>query len=251
MTSTAVAWQIQKNADSNWLASQQPKASVYEEMNKYFIENDLPTQAIPYSQYFITFMHQKIVTETLNGLKFKLSQPGCVPSSNVSFPEVLTTKHNFEAKVDFEKEIVKTQSYDCLGKLNLDKVFFTFMSDKFQTQAIKDLDYIHINESTNTVCHKVSIFMFGQTHFCFTQNVLANEKQYIVHSFNEKNVGNPKAPVYYRESVSVFTQLPDGEISFYNLVYGRGPDLPLHGLVEKLVKSQQEFFIEQLIESAK
>lgn len=250
-TSTALAWQIQKNADSNWLDAQQAKPSVYQEMNKYFVEIELPTQAIPYTQYFIKFMHQKIVTETTNSLKAKLSQASCIPSSSVSFPETLTLKHNFEAKIGFEKEIVKTQSYDCLGKLNLDKVFFTFMSEKFQSQAIKDLDYIHINESTNTVCHKVSIFMFGQTHFCFTQNVLANEKQYIVHSFNEKNIGDPKARVYYRESVSVFTQLPDGEVSLYNLAYGRGPDLPFHGVVEKLVKNQQEFFIQKLIESAK
>lgn len=248
---TAQAWIIQSGDSKQWLAKQKAVPSVYEEMNKYFLETDPKSHAMPYVKSFIPFMHTQIVNEAEISLTKKLNKLTCSAETNISYPGILTKEFDFQSKRDFEKEILKIQSYDCLGKLNLDKVFATLMSEKFQKEAVDGLKQIKTNQQTNQVCQVVSIFPFGTTNFCFTQNVLATGKQYLIHSYNEQNIQNPSAPAYYREAITVISQLPTGEISIYNLAYARGPDLPFHSVVKSMIATKQELFIQKLIENSK
>ena len=248
---TAQAWVIDKGDSSKWLVSRAPAPSVYSEMNKYFIDYHPGTDARAYVSHFITSMHVSLVNEAEYTLAKKLKETTCSSDIKVTFPETLTQGYNFQGQHEFESEVLKIQSYDCLGKLNLHTVFETLMSDAFQRKTIDGLKFILSNQKNNQVCQKVSIFPLGTSHYCFTQHILATSNQYIIHSYNEANIEQPSAPAYFREAVTIFTQLPNGEVSVYNLAYARGPDLPVHSIVKKVITQRQQTSIQDLIETAK
>lgn len=248
---SAQAWIIEKGDPSYWLMAQKPVPSVYTEMNQYFTDFFPATNAEAYIHHFITSMHSSLVNEAESALSKKLKEPSCKSDIKVSYPEILTKGHESKGARSFELEVLKIQSYDCLGKIDLHKVFNTLMSDQFQKDSIDGLELIETNKKPNQVCQKVSIFPFGTSHFCFTQHILATPNQYIIHSFNEENVDEPSAPAYYRETVTVFTKLSNDEVSVYNLAYARGPDMPGHFIVKKVLTSRQQKSIQNLIESAK
>lgn len=248
----AQAWIIQSNDNTReWLLQQQPKTSVYQEMNKYFTENDPKTDAKPYIKSFISNVHQSLVTEADNSLAHKLNEPSCKSATKISYPKSLTSQYNFKSKVNFEKEIIKIQSYDCLGQLNVHRVFDVLMSPDFQKDAVDGMKAASADQKNNRVCQRISLFPFGTSSVCFTQNVLLKGNQYVIHSFNEENINNPSAIAYYRDSITVITQLKNGEVSIYNLGYARGPDLPFHSVVESVIKKQQKTLIEKLIQQAR
>lgn len=250
-TASAQAWQVQTNANENWLLQQKAKPSVYSEMNKYFIENDPSNNALGYVLSFVPALHKLIVGETKSAIALKLSASDCNSSTEVSFPETLTNQHNFSSKNEFEGSFLKVQSYACLGKLNLDKVFETLMSEAFQRKAINGLKDISVNPKDNRACVETSIFGLGTSRYCLTKNVLRTKNQYIIHSFNEENVSEPSAPIYFKETINVLTQLPNGEVSIYNLMYARGPDLSFRSIVKSKATQQQEAVTHLLIEMAK
>lgn len=249
--STANAWQVQKSQDQNWLLLLKAQPSVYEEMNKFFVKNDGAYNASAYIESFIPTLHRAMVSEANSSLLAKTSQATCSNTTEVSFPELLTTKYKFSGKDDFERNFLKVQSYTCLGKLNLDKVFETLMSEAFQQKAINGLKKISSNQNTNNVCVETQIFGLGTSRYCLTKNVLRTQNQYIIHSYNEENVSKPTAPIYFKETINVLTQLSNGEVSFYNLMYARGPDLAFRGMVKKKATKQQEAVTQLLIEMAK
>lgn len=243
---TAQAW-LEKSGDvHSWLAEQRPKNSVYIEMNKYFSKNDPETDARPYIQSFVNYIHNTIISEADTSLKQKLSQEVCKNQTQISFPEKITQQYSFKSKLKFEKQIVKVQSYDCLGNADARHVFETLLSAKFQLQTIDGMKATSADQSTNRTCQTISLFPLGTSNTCFTQNILSNPGQYVIHSFNEENINNPSAPVYFRESIVVITQLKNGNVSIYTLSYGRGPDLPFHGIVEKVIYKQQKKLIDNL-----
>lgn len=250
-TASAQAWQVQTNANENWLLQQKAKPSVYSEMNKYFIENDPSNNALGYVLSFVPALHKLIVGETKSAIALKLSASDCNSSTEVSFPETLTNQHSFSSKNEFEESFLKVQSYACLGKLNLDKVFETLMSEAFQRKAINGLKDISVNPKDNRACVETSIFGLGTSRYCLTKNVLRTKNQYIIHSFNEENVSEPSAPIYFKETINVLTQLPNGEVSIYNLMYARGPDLSFRSIVKSKATQQQEAVTHLLIEMAK
>lgn len=249
--SVSNAWQVQTNTNDTWLLQQKAKPSVFSEMNKYFTENDPSNNAIAYVQNFVPTIHKLMVGETKSSLSRKLSTPDCNSSTDVSFPETLTGQYNFSSKNDFEESFLKVESYACLGKLNLDKVFETLMSEAFQRKAINGLKNISVNPEDNWACVETSIFGLGTSRYCLTKNVLRTKNQYIIHSFNEENISAPSAPIYFKETINVLTQLSNGEVSFYNLMYARGPDLAFRGMVKKKATKQQEAVTQLLIEMAK
>lgn len=250
-TASAQAWQVQTNANENWLLQQKAKPSVYSEMNKYFIENDSSNNAFGYVENFVLALHKLMVGETKAAISSKLSASACHSSTEVSFPERLTTQYNFSSKKEFEDSFLKVQSYACLGKLNLDKVFETLMSEAFQRKAINGLKNISVNQKDNRACVETSIFGLGTSRYCLTKSVLRTKNQYIIHSFNEENISDPSAPIYFKETINVLTQLPSGEVSYYNLMYARGPDLSFRSIVKSKATQQQEAVTHLLIEMAK
>lgn len=250
-TASAQAWQVQTNTNENWLLQQKAKPSVYSEMNKYFIENGDSNTALAYVENFVPAMHKLMVGETKAAISFKLNGPSCNSSTEVSFPEKLTSQYNFYSKKEFEESFLKVQSYACLGKLNIDKVFETLMSEAFQRKAINGLKNISVNQEDNKACVETSIFGLGTSRYCLTKNVLRTKNQYIIHSFNEENISDPSAPIYFKETINILTRLPSGEVSFYNLMYARGPDLSFRSIVKSKATKQQEAVTQLLMKMAK
>ncbi|WP_409478108.1 hypothetical protein [Pseudobdellovibrio sp. HCB154] len=246
----AFAWQVVQNNNQNWLSSIEAAPSVYVEMNKYFLKKDSSNDARAYVQNFIETIHANMAQETYDFMNQKLGQPGCVPSTQVSFPEQLTSKYNFNSKREFESNFLKVESYTCLGKLDLDRVFETLMSEAFQRKAINGLKAIQLNQNTNQACVETKIFGLGTSRYCLTKHVQKTQNQYVIQSFNETNVNNPSAPVYFKETINVITRLANGEISLYNLMYARSVDLSFRGMVKSKVEDQQEDVRTYLIEGA-
>lgn len=248
----AKAWVINtaKINPFDWLLQQTAKPSVYHEMSQFFIQRDPETDARNYVNSFIPSMHQMMVHEAKASLDKKLNEPSCKPALNISYPVQVTQQYDFPSKINFEQEIIKIQTYDCLGKLDLHKVFETLMSEEFQKVSIDGLKGIKTDQSTNEFCQNISMFPLGRSNVCFKQNILFSGRQYILHSYNDENIDQPTVPVYYREAISVITQLPNGEVSLYNLGYGRGPDLPFHSLIEKLVLRQHKSVMQSLVRMA-
>lgn len=244
--SSAQAWVTESGNIYHWLAAQKPKNSVYTEMNKYFTENDPGTNAQPYVRSFIDSVHRAMISEADASLQRKLGQEKCTSQTQISFPEKVTQQYSFKSKVMFEKQIVKVQSYDCLPQTDAKLVFETLLSEKFQLKTINGIKSVSADESTNRVCQTISLFPLGTSKTCFTHNILSNPGQYVIHSFNEENINNPSAPAYFRETIVVITQLKNNEVSIYTLNYGRGPDLPFHGIVEKIIYKQQQQLIKNL-----
>lgn len=244
------AWQVVQNNNQNWLASIEAAPSVYHEMNQYFLNGDPATDATAYIQNFVPTLHQTMVRETQSFMVNKVSQPDCVPTTRVSFPKQLTSKFNFNSKHQFESNFLKVESYTCLGKLDLDRVFETLMSEAFQRKAINGLKTIELNQSTNQACVMTKIFGLGTSNYCLTKHVQKTPNQYVIQSFNEENRNNPSAPVYFKETINVITRLASGEISLYNLMYARSVDLSFRGMVKSKVEAQQKDVRTYLIEGA-
>lgn len=248
---SAKAWQISVTEDPYWLKNIKAKPSVFVEMNKYFSERNPNVDAKPYVETFIPEMHQRMIYETEAFFQNRQMLTSCSPLVEVTFPSALTTKFNFDSKNEFEKDFLKVESNVCLGKLDINKVFETLMSEDFQRKAINGLQNIQISKADNSACIKTKIFAIGTSNFCLTKQVLRTQNQYIIQSFNELNNHSPSLPVYFKESINVITQLPDGEISLYNLMYARGPDLSFRSIIRSKVQDQQEKVRRFLIEGAK
>lgn len=246
----AQAWIIQSGDADTWLLNLKAKPSVYTEMNKYFEENDPQTDATPYIKSFIPAVHQALVAEAQNSIPQLVDQSQCQSMTKISYPKAITHQYGFKSKINFEKEILKIQSYNCLGKLNVHKVFETLMSAEFQKEAVDGMKEVTVDQKTNQICQRISMFPLGTTNFCFTQNILLNDNQYIIHSYNEENNDSPSIVAYFREAITVITQLENSEVSIYNLALGRGPDLPFHSIVEKIVSRQQNKIFNALTKEA-
>jgi len=125
------------------------------------------------------------------------------------------------------------------------------MSEAFQRKVINGLKTISVTPSNNRACVETSIFGLGTSRYCLTKNVLRTKNQYIIHSFNEENIADPSAPIYFKETINVITQLASGEISLYNLMYARGPDLSFRSVVKSKAKKQQDAVTTLLRQDAK
>jgi hypothetical protein len=246
------SWNISTDTFSNWSSALQPAPGVYTELAQYFKDQDINETSAEVQKYLPAFtlqIHQDFL-QKVNSILVDSENPNlkCSSQTEINFPNRIT---NFKIGADFESEALNVESMDCLGKLDINKVFTTLMSDEFQKKSVNGLDQIITDESTNQVCQKTSVFPIGKSDYCFTQNIWKDESTYVIQSFNELNRNNPTAPVYFREVFTIIKQLTSGEVFIYNVVMGRGPDLPFHSFVIKKVKSQQQDMIQQLIRDAR
>lgn len=239
----ANALQIQEIDNPNWLSWIKPSPSVFTEMNKYFKKEDRSNDASEYIQEFVPAMHEMMVTETHNFLNGKVNQSACNSTVEVSFPKQLTSNHAFDSIDDFESNFIKVETYACLGKLNIDKVFQTLISKEFQVEVIEGIKSISF-PSEHRVCVKTESF-FVDTDYCVSKQVAKTKTQYIIHSYNDENKAGSD-PFYFKETINVITQLPNGEVSYYNLMYARNKDLAFTGKIRSKTEDMQEKFSQVL-----
>lgn len=252
LSQNAFCWNINTDSFKNWSSSLSAKPGVSAEMSRFFIDQDInpnTTQVQDYIPSFIQQTHQDFL-QRISGILTNSENPNlkCSNQTEIDFPEHIT---DFKIGEEFESQALTVESMDCLGKLNIHKVFATLLSDQFQKKSVTGLQSIHTDETTNQVCQQTSVFPIGKSDYCFTQNIWKNDTTYVIQSFNEINNNKPSAMVYFREVFTVIKQLKSGEVFIYNVVLGRGPDLPMHFIVKSTVKSQQQSMIQQLIQDSK
>ena len=206
---------------------------VHNEMYKYFAKEDPSNKQVnAYIANFIPNFHDQMVDETENYFQQHSGANGCKPSFEASFPDQLTTGYNFESKQDFEGNFLKVESNACLGKLNIEKVFETLMSENFQRRVIDGFETISFPSSSRTCVSTSTTFL--STNYCVTKQILKNKTQIVIQSFNDANKAGAD-PIYFKDTINIITQLPNGDVSFYNLMYARGKDIS--GLVKGGVRS--------------
>lgn len=241
---SAVAWQINKSDFASWVASLKAPASVFTQLNFYFQENPAGDQS-GYIAGLPDMLRIKSFEEMQTTFLAVDSADRCETFFNANFISKLFVSSPLGVK-EFEKEIIRAESVSCLGQRNTEKVFEALMSDDFQKRTIMGLTQIYSNPQTNQVCHDISTFGIGRSNYCFTQNVWQDGELFVIHSYNESNSMNATALVYFREMLTVIKKLKNGEAIVYNLTYGRGPDLPFHSVVLRMLKGQHSTFIEEL-----
>jgi len=246
------AWVIDRGDFNTWFNNLSPKNSVYTELEKYFVDQDMNSKAADvqsYIQNFVLTNHQSFKNSVLQLLQNSSSSNlKCHSDSEIDFPENIT---NIKIGEDFESQALRIETMDCLGKIDHNKVFSTLMSDAFQKKSVSGLQDMQSDQSNNLVCQKTSIFPIGKSSYCFTQNIWQNENTYVIQSFNETNNNGASSPVYFREVFTVIKKTSSGEVFIYNLAIGRGPDLPFHSIVKATVRNQQQSMIQQLIDDSK
>ena len=206
---------------------------VHNEMHKYFAEEDPSNkQANAYIANFIPNFHNQMVDETENFFQQNSGAAGCKPSFEASFPDQLTQGYNFESKEDFESSFLKVESNACLGKLDINKVFETLMSENFQSRVIDGFETISFPSESRTCVSTSTTFL--STNYCVTKQVLKNKTQIVIQSFNDANKAGADA-IYFKDTINIITQLPNGDVSFYNLMYARGKNIP--GIAKGSVRS--------------
>lgn len=250
LSSTAHAWVISSGDFSTWQAQLVPKPEVLVEVQNFFTQEKKEASEAQklYASEFVQTIHtdfsSRVKQILINAENPKLK---CKPQSQVEFPGRLTQNL---LGASFESEALRIEAMDCLGKLDHHKVFNVLMSDEFQKQTVTGLKKIQTREDINQVCQDTKIFGIGNSSYCLTQQIWANDSTYVIQSFNEVNNAGAESSVYFREVYTVIKKLSSGEVLFYNLAIGRGPKLPFHFIVKSTVKSEQAKVIESLIQAA-
>lgn len=240
---SAQAWQIQTGDYNTWLAGLTPEAGVAKQVDLFWQRKSLNERPLNYIANFGQMMKAQFTSEIK-------SINSCSDQIHVDFLDSVLP-HSPRSAADFEQGFLRIESANCLGRLNLDKVFHAFMDGDLQRKTIQGLKKLTVDESTNRVCQETSIIAIGKSAYCFTQQIYKNDSKYVIHSFNDENASGVDAPVYYREVITVFEKLPSDDILVYTLAYGRGPNIPFQSIVKAVIKSQQKTLIDELIRAAR
>lgn len=238
LTSTSFSSGFADTDPVSWLKSVPVPEGVYTEMYGYF-KKDSSKQAQAYVADFIPNFHSRMADRALNVAQ---NQSGaCKPYVKSETPKQVSNGFNFETKVAFEGKFLKIESVACLGKLDIEKVFQTLMSERYQRAVIDGLQSIRFLPE-NRVCVIANTSMLS-LDYCVTKQVLKSKTQYIIQSFNEKNcqTGSDNCgadKIYFKDTINIITKLPNGEISFYNLMFARGKAFP--GLFSGAVRSNAD-----------
>lgn len=249
-TSTSQAWQIDTQSFDGWLAQRTPKASVYTEMNKYFIKEGL-AQGSEYQGYISGFLqstHNKLTRRTLQILELIEKDQICKSYANVDFPQNLTNRPEGQS---FESEILNIETMNCFQGVDADRVFRALHARDLQMKVVPGIKDITIDEKTNLICQNTSNLGVGTSSFCFTQNIWRTEGLYVIQSFNEANRGNPSAPIYFRDGYTIIKTLKSGAVVFFNGGYVRTKDLPLHGFVKSKIAGNQKDMAKEILKKAR
>ncbi len=253
MAQVSLAWQINHGSFEDWKKSIVIKPSVMINLNKFFTDNKIANlDSDVYVAAFPSFMQEKVFQDAEKIFdKIKTDSSSCPKFSKFQFPgKVSDSSVENKMSAYFEKEILRIETLDCLGSIDLEKVFAIFSSEAFQRKSISGLKSMSIDPNTNRVCQKTYILGLGTSDFCFTQDIWHSENMIVMHSFNETNQPTASAPVYFREVLTVFQKTMDNKILLYTVAYGRGPNLPFHGIIKNILSQQQSSLISQLIKEA-
>lgn len=235
------AWQIQTSEFNSWIESLKAPTVVFDQLNTYFQGRD--------QSAYVASLPGLLLAKSFGEMQARVAaidtSDRCETFFNASFVTKLLPSSPAGVK-EFEKEMIRAESVSCLGQKNTESVFEALMSDEFQKKTIMGLEQIKSDPQTNKVCHNISTFGIGRSDYCFTQNVWRDEDLFVIHSYNESNSKKATAYVYFREMITVVKKLQNGEALVYNLTYGRGPDLPFHSVVLRMLKGQHQKFIDEL-----
>lgn len=251
INSAAQAWVIEQGNFDQWVKGIDINPGVSAQLGLYFTNAGAEANKLN-TQYKRQFPGQ-IMNRSFHEMRLamtNLTDPrvACAPMNKVDFPESITENSTADIE-NFEKQIMRVESKDCLGVHDLTSVVNVFLSDRFQKESVKEIKTHQANQATNKVCQTSYAFGIGNSAFCFTYNMWRNEDTVVVHSLVDTNVANIQTPVYLRSLLIVFKKLSNGQILLYSLTYGRGPEIPLHSVVKSFVGQKHQTIINTLIDA--
>lgn len=250
MSQAAQAWQVQTGDFKTWLSTIKSSPAVEQQIGLYFQVNQPGADYATYARMLPEQLKIRAFNEMAQATGGVTPIASCQALSRVDFLGKIFS-NSPPVAADFEKEVLRIESLDCLGQLDLEKVFNVFLSDAFQKTAISGLKGISSDQKTNRICQDTKVFGVGRSSYCFTQNIWRNDNMIVIQSFNDFNKPGIEAPVYFREVVTVLERLANKEVIIYNLAFGRGPDLPFHSIVKNVISNQHVDLINQLITNSK
>lgn len=173
----------------------------------------------------------------------------CDPLLKLDFDSSLTQSPKKEER-NFESNLLRIQSIDCLPNLEIKKVVGTYLDDSFQTKHIYGLVESRSSASKKSVCQKTSIFPFGKSEYCYENHIWKKDNTFVIVSLTTSTNPENSAPVYFRAVASAFSLLSSGQVKMSTLTYARGPELPMHGMVKNIAIKQHKIYIQGLINTA-
>ena len=238
------AWDIKTGPLQDWLEQVTFNEKAQEQLAPFFRQrNRAELEAYGTAVFEI---YKKQLTDGMK--KWNMEGEACALQSRVEFASDLTRSGRSDEQ-EFESEILKMESLDCLVKAPLEKTVALFLSDSFQLRGFPDVKASKSDETTNMVCQKTSVFLLGDSEYCTRNFMWRNDSTVFILSVNEYNGARVSAPVHLRLVTTVFHKMADGRLKMYNLTMGRGPDLPMHSLVKSMAAKQHKAFIEKFTES--
>lgn len=230
------AWVTQQGDLNQFVSNLNMSAGAQEQLSSFF------NAQVPDYGNRLFQVYKGDLSRSLNGLT---SDFQCRSQFYVQFNENLSQSQQASER-EFESQLLRLESLDCLPGLDLQRVVTTYLSDSFQLKYINGLKFSQSDEKNNWVCQRTSVFPIGNSDYCARFHIWQNENMVVVFSLNEVNNNSPKAPVFFRAVTTVFKKMKDDSVLIYNLTYGRGPALPMHSIVKSLAAKQHKPFIEGL-----
>lgn len=213
--------------------SQDP--DVISQLNSFF-----QNQEEKYSQEITIHLHQQLKNKLGNEIK----KTECAKKRKVFFPSKMTS---FESGQKFEKEIIQIETTDCLQANSAEQIFKTLNSEDFLLKNIEGLTQVSFLPSDNLICQMTNVSFVGKSNYCFKQDIFHLGDHVIAHSYNVVNKQPNSAMVYYREVLTLIQKMDqNGRFKVYTFVFGRGPDLPFHFIVNMAVEKQHQAMIQAL-----
>jgi hypothetical protein len=240
-SSQAFGWEIAGGSFDAWLERIQMNPKTKSQMQVYFKQGDSDSMATYSSQVMKIYKKRLESATRANILEENVK---CSPKVSTTFNPQLTNMTG-EIFRDFEEELIQIETVDCLQVSDLSRVVKTFLDDRFQEKYVNGLETSQTVENKNRVCQKTKTFI-GVSDFCVEFSLWRDESTVVLISQNIESSETNSAPVYLRLVATVFIKMNDG-VMFYNLTFGRGPDLPLHLIVKQMVGTQHKTYIDGLV----
>lgn len=208
---------------------------VINQLNSFF-----QNQEESYSQEIANHLHQQLKNKLANEIK----NTECEKKRKVFFPSKMTSSKTGQK---FEKEIIQIETTDCLQASSAEQIFKTLNAEDFLLKNVEGLTQVDFQPEDNLICQMTSVSFVGKSNYCFKQDIFRLGDHVIAHSYNVINKQPNSAMVYYREVLTLIQKMDQsGRFKVYTFVFGRGPDLPFHFIVNKVVEKQHQTMIQAL-----
>ena len=206
----------------------------------YQLNSFFHNEEYSYSQEITNQLHQQLKNKLANEIK----NNECIKKRKVFFPSKITSS---EIGKKFEKEIIQIETTDCLQASSAEQIFKTLNGEDFLLKNIEGLTQVDFVPEDNLICQMTSVSFVGKSNYCFKQDIFRLGDHVIAHSYNVINKQPNSAMVYYREVLTLIQRIDqNGRFKLYTFVFGRGPDLPFHFIVNKAVEKQHQTMIQAL-----